>query len=38
MFTGIVEERGAVREVAGHRLVVDCSVVPADAGSARRWR
>ncbi len=32
MFTGIVEERGAVREVAGHRLVVGCSVVPAGSG------
>ncbi|MEO8476386.1 MAG: riboflavin synthase [Actinomycetota bacterium] len=32
MFTGIVEERGAVREVGDHRLVVGCSVVPADSG------
>ena len=32
MFTGIVEERGDVREMRGHRLVVGCSVVPADSG------
>jgi riboflavin synthase len=32
MFTGIVEERGDVREMRGHRLVVACSVVPADSG------
>jgi riboflavin synthase len=32
MFTGIVEERGDVREVGGHRLVVGCSVVPVDSG------
>jgi riboflavin synthase len=32
MFTGIVEERGAVREVRDHRLVVDCVLVPVDSG------
>src|SRR5512134_354722 len=32
MFTGIVEERGAVREIGAHRLVVDCAVVPVDSG------
>jgi riboflavin synthase len=31
MFTGIVEERGAVREVGAHRLVVGCAVVPLDS-------
>ncbi|HYZ11062.1 MAG TPA: riboflavin synthase [Actinomycetota bacterium] len=31
MFTGIVEERGRVRE-AGRRLVVECSTVSGDAG------
>jgi riboflavin synthase len=32
MFTGIVEERGDVRDVQAHRLVVGCAVVPADSG------
>ena len=32
MFTGIVEERGRVRELSGHRLVVDCRIVTVDAG------
>jgi riboflavin synthase len=32
MFTGIVEERGSVRSIRDHRLVVECSVVPADSG------
>jgi riboflavin synthase len=32
MFTGIVEERGTVREAGGHRLVVGCAVVPLDSG------
>jgi riboflavin synthase len=31
MFTGIVEELGAVRSVGGDRLVVDCSTVNADS-------
>jgi riboflavin synthase len=31
MFTGIVEERGEVRALADHRLVVGCLVVPADS-------
>jgi riboflavin synthase len=31
MFTGIVEERGAVREVGPTRLVVDCRTVSSDA-------
>jgi riboflavin synthase len=31
MFTGIVEERGAVRAVAGHRLVVTCTKVNGDS-------
>jgi riboflavin synthase len=31
MFTGIVEERGAVREAGEHRLVVGCAVVPLDS-------
>jgi riboflavin synthase len=30
MFTGIVEELGAVREVAGHRLTVACRAVLGD--------
>ncbi|MGZ5349498.1 MAG: riboflavin synthase [Actinomycetota bacterium] len=32
MFTGIVEERGGVREVDAHRLVVECAVVLVDSG------
>jgi len=32
MFTGIVEERGQVREIEGHRLAVGCAVVPVDSG------
>ena len=32
MFTGIVEERGIVREVGAHRLAVDCALVPLDSG------
>ena len=32
MFTGIVEERGEVRSLAGNRLKVGCSVVPVDSG------
>lgn len=32
MFTGIVEERGAVLDVGDHRLLVGCRVVPADSG------
>jgi riboflavin synthase len=32
MFTGIVEERGGVREVDAHRLVVACAVVLVDSG------
>jgi riboflavin synthase len=32
MFTGIVEERGVVREVSPARLAVDCRSVTADAG------
>ena len=31
MFTGIVEERGEVRAMAGHRLTVTCRVVPTDS-------
>jgi riboflavin synthase len=31
MFTGIVEERGRVREVDGRRLAVDCHTVTSDA-------
>jgi riboflavin synthase len=31
MFSGIVEELGAVRTVDAHRLVVDCSIVLGDA-------
>ncbi len=31
MFTGIVEERGEVRAMAGHRLTVACRVVPTDS-------
>ena len=31
MFTGIVEELGAVRSVGGDHLVVDCSTVNADS-------
>jgi riboflavin synthase len=31
MFTGIVEERGEVRALAGHRLTVACRVVPTDS-------
>jgi riboflavin synthase len=31
MFTGIVEERGGVRSLAGRRLVVACDVVRADS-------
>ncbi|HEY6568107.1 MAG TPA: riboflavin synthase [Actinomycetota bacterium] len=31
MFTGIIEERGSVRSMQGHRIVVDCGVVPADS-------
>lgn len=31
MFTGIVEERGVVREAGPHRLVVECSTVLEDA-------
>ncbi len=31
MFTGIIEELGAVREVGPHRLVVGCDTVSADA-------
>jgi riboflavin synthase len=31
MFTGIVEERGEVRALADHRLIVGCRVVPADS-------
>lgn len=30
MFTGIVEERGTVRSVASHRLVVGCHTVASD--------
>ena len=32
MFTGIVEERGEVLAMDGHRLTVACAVVPADSG------
>lgn len=32
MFTGIVEERGEVRILAGSRLTVGCSVVSVDSG------
>jgi riboflavin synthase len=32
MFTGIVEERGAVRELGPGRLVVSCRTVTADTG------
>ncbi len=31
MFTGIVEERGTVREIGPHRLVVACRTVPRDS-------
>lgn len=31
MFTGIVEELGSVRTLAGHRLEVACGVVPDDS-------
>jgi riboflavin synthase len=31
MFTGIVEERGVVREVAPHRLVIGCRTVSSDS-------
>jgi riboflavin synthase len=31
MFSGIIEERGRVRECAGGRLVVDCSTVAVDS-------
>jgi len=31
MFTGIVEERGVVREVGPHRLAVGCHAVVADS-------
>jgi len=31
MFTGIVEERGEVLAMAGHRLTVACRVVPTDS-------
>ncbi len=31
MFTGIVEERGEVLEMADHRLRIRCQVVPADS-------
>ena len=31
MFTGIVEERGSVRSLHDHRIVVECSVVPTDS-------
>jgi riboflavin synthase len=31
MFTGIVEERGSVRSLKDHRMVVDCTVVPTDS-------
>ncbi len=31
MFTGIVEERGEVRSIEGHRLTVGCNLVPADS-------
>jgi riboflavin synthase len=31
MFTGIVEERGEVRSLEGHRLTVACRVVTADS-------
>ena len=31
MFTGIVEERGLVRQVGGGRLAVDCRTVTSDA-------
>jgi riboflavin synthase len=33
MFTGIVEERGSVRDVAPTRLVVGCRTVNADSGT-----
>jgi riboflavin synthase len=32
MFTGIVEERGRVVAIDGHRLTVGCMVVPVDSG------
>lgn len=32
MFTGIVEERGEVRSLDAHRLIVSCHVVPSDSG------
>jgi riboflavin synthase len=32
MFTGIVEERGAVASMVDHRLRVACVVVPSDSG------
>jgi riboflavin synthase len=31
MFTGIVEERGRVRGLAGDRLTIGCAVVPGDS-------
>jgi riboflavin synthase len=31
MFTGIIEERGSVRSMQDHRMVVECSVVPVDS-------
>ncbi|MEX2420889.1 MAG: riboflavin synthase, partial [Actinomycetota bacterium] len=31
MFTGIIEERGTVREASPHRLVIACSTVLEDA-------
>ncbi len=31
MFTGIIEERGSVRSMHDHRMVVECTVVPVDS-------